>query len=326
MLKKLKNKLVPKIKGSHPVALIGASGWGSNYLKALSLSRNFEIDMVMDINKETLNRIQKKYTYKTTTDINDIINSEVDTVFVVLPNHLHFQFVKMLLENGKNVYIEKPLANSSDEAKELQEIAYKNGVVLYTCHNLAYESYMLKIKEFIENGMLGQIYDIEVERSLPTSFSMKEDDWRNNTNSCPFGPLMQLGIHFVDFFNDIFGEFDIKYSNISTNVANNDDFFYAIINYGEVICRLKFSYISNNIFKLFIHAHKFNLIYDGKELVKVFHNGKIENVKLEKYDSLELSIDEFFKFIKKNNIESNTQRAIHSIESIERLGKYAKEI
>jgi predicted dehydrogenase len=280
----------------------------------------------MDINQEVLSRIGKKYRYKITTEINDIINSEIDTAFVVLPNHLHFEFVKKLLENEKNVYIEKPLVNSSAEAKELYAIANKNNVVLYTCHNLAYENYMLKIKEFIQNGTMGDIYDIDIERSLPTAFSMKENDWRNSSTSCPFGPLMQLGIHFIDFFNDIFGEFNIVYSNISSNVVKNDDLYYGLIGYGSVRCRLKFSYVSSNLFKIFINAQNFNLIYDGSELVKVFHNGKREKVLLEESDSLELSVAVFLELIKEKNIESNTKRAIYSIESIERLGKYAREI
>lgn len=96
--------------GTHKVALIGASGWGSNYLKKLSLSSDFE---VVDINKNVLSTIEKKYKYKVSTDTEDI-----DTVFIITPNHLHYNFAKQLLEREKNVYIEKPLANTSTEAKD----------------------------------------------------------------------------------------------------------------------------------------------------------------------------------------------------------------
>jgi len=326
MLKKIKNKLRPKVKGKLPIALIGASGWGGNYLHRLSLSKDFDINIVMDINQNVLKHIEKKYGYRTVTDIDDIINSEVNTVFIVLPNHLHFEVAKQLLENGKNVYIEKPLANSSDEAKLLNQIAYKNGVILYTCHNLAYESYMLKVKEFIQNGTIGKVYGIEIERSLPTAFNMRDNDWRNDSVSCPFGPLMQLGIHFIDYLNNIFGEFTIEYGAIGSNVIKNDDYFYGVVNYGDISCKLKFSYISHNVFKIVINAEKFDLSFNGKELTKFYHNGKTENITFNQSDSLTVSIDEFYMFIQDKNIKSNTLRAINSIESIERVGIYAREV
>lgn len=170
---------------------------------------------------------------------------------------------------------------------------------------------------------LGKIYEIECERSLSTAFHMNHNDWRNDKEKCPNGPLMQLGIHFIDFFNDMFGDFDIEYSRLENFNAINDDYYIGIINYKDLIIKLKFSYISNNTFNIKINAEKFNLEFDGTELKKIHHNGKIEKIKANKTDSLEYSINEFYSYVKNKNIDSNTNRAINAIE---RLGSYARNI
>ncbi len=324
MLNKIKNKIICKRQGLDRIALIGASGWGSNYLKKLSLDTKFDIQMVMDINEKTLKSIEKKYKYKTTKNLEDILQSDINSVFVALPNHLHFEFVKKLLQAKKNVYIEKPLTNTSMEAKELIELSIKNKVVLYTCHNQSFEWYVKAIGEMIKTNSLGKIFDIDVERSLPTAYSMQEDDWRNYSEKCPTGPLLQLGIHFIDFLNEWFEEFEVVQSSLKSLVATNDDYFIGIIRYHDVPCKLKFSYVSNNIFKIYINAQKFNIYFDGKELKKIYHNGKVALIKIKANDSLQESIDEFYAFIKDKNIESNTQRAVKSIKSIERLARYAR--
>jgi predicted dehydrogenase len=196
---------------------------------------------------------------------------------------------------------------------------------LYTCHNQSFEWYIKAIGEIIKTNSLGKIFDIEVERSLPTAFSMNENDWRNNSEKCPTGPLLQLGIHFIDFLNEWFGEFEIIQSHLSSFVVKNDDYFNALISYEGIFCKLKFSYISNNIFKILINAQNFNIFFDGRELKKIYHNGKVVLIKSKVNDSLQESIDEFYKFIKEKNIQSNTNRAIASIKSIEELRKQCKK-
>lgn len=326
MFKKIKNKIFYKKEGVYAVALVGVSGWGDNYLRKLSLDTKFDIQMIMDINEVTLNNIEKRYKYKTTKKLEDILFSDIDTIFVVLPNHLHFDFVKKLLEAKKNVYIEKPLANTTDEANKLKELAEKNKVILYTCHNQSFEWYIKVIGKIIKKNSLGKIFDIEIERSLPTSFNMKEDDWRNDSLKCPTGPLLQLGVHFIDFLNEWFGEFELVHSSLRSLVAENDDYFSANVKYQDIPCKLKFSYVSNNIFKISINAQSFNLLFDGKELKKIYHNGKVEIVKVKQNDSLQDSIDEFYKFIKEKNIQSNISRTIKVITSIERLENDARNI
>lgn len=305
-----------------PCILIGTSGWGSNYLKRLSRSKQFKITLVVDVDKKQLFKIKHRYGYETSISLETALASNSKVVFLTLPNHLHFYFAKRLLESGKHVYVEKPLCNTPEEANELKKIAEDNNVVLYTCHNFSYEPSMIRLEQELKSSSLGRIFDIEIERSLPTAYSIKKTDWRNNSEYCPYGPLMQLGIHYIDYLNEIFGSFKIMIRDIECYVADNTDYFYAQVKYSKTRLRMKFSYISNNTNKILINAENYNLFFNGKLLYKISHSGKKKRLPLPKNDSLQQSISEFHSFIATNNILSNTQRAIQSIELIYRLGQY----
>lgn len=84
---------------------------------------SFEI--VADANEETAKSAQKKIGFKRiSTDWHDVVTDpDVDLVDIATPNAFHYAVAKAVLENGKNVYCEKPLSISAEESKELAELA-----------------------------------------------------------------------------------------------------------------------------------------------------------------------------------------------------------
>ena len=76
-----------------------------------------------------------------TSDINDIYNDpEIQLVVVTTPSPLHFKLGKEALEHGKNVLIEKPFTETSDEAKELYRLAEEKGLFVQCYQNRRYDS------------------------------------------------------------------------------------------------------------------------------------------------------------------------------------------
>ena len=113
---------------------------------------SFEI--VADANEEAAKSAQKKIGFKRiSTDWNDVVTDpNVDLVDIATPNAFHYVVAKAALENGKNVYCEKPLSISAEESKELAELAKKKGVVNYVgfCGALGdLGSHLLSISQFI---------------------------------------------------------------------------------------------------------------------------------------------------------------------------------
>ena len=92
------------------VGVIGCGIWGKNIV------RNFynlnALNTVCDLDDETLNAILNNYPgTKVTKDFNELINNpEIKAICVITPSHTHFGLVKLALEHGKHVYVEKPIS------------------------------------------------------------------------------------------------------------------------------------------------------------------------------------------------------------------------
>ena len=84
--------------------------------------------------------------------------ADIDAAIVATPAGLHFEHTKLLLEAGKHVFVEKPLALSVAEAEELVALAREKGLVLMVGHTFLYNDVVRWIKDFIDSGELGDIY------------------------------------------------------------------------------------------------------------------------------------------------------------------------
>ena len=142
------------------IAVMGCGLWGRNIVRNFY---NLEVlDTVCDLDEENLAKVKEQYpNVKTTKDFNDILNNpEITAVAVITPSHTHFKFVKMFLESGRHVYVEKPISTSAKEAQTLKEIAEQRGLVLMVGHLLLYHPAVNRLKMLVDDGTLGDIvYD-----------------------------------------------------------------------------------------------------------------------------------------------------------------------
>jgi len=134
------------------------------------------------------------------TDVQDIINdSTIDLVVVVTPSSSHYAMTKKLLEAGKNVLVDKPMAANFDEAKILVDLARKQGLFIMPYQSRRFDSDFLTVKQVIENGYLGRLVDLEVHM----------DHYRPNDGifegPAIDGSLYGHGVHLVDQVVSLFG-------------------------------------------------------------------------------------------------------------------------
>lgn len=141
------------------------------------------------------------------TDYDTVItSSSFDTIYLAIPNSLHFEYAKKALENGKNVICEKPLASNLAEATQLIMLANKNKLFLFDAttnmHLLSYKQLKDDIKQ------IGNIKLVDVDFS---KYSSKYDDFLNGKDASSFdlnlsgGALMDLGIYNISFITGLFG-------------------------------------------------------------------------------------------------------------------------
>jgi predicted dehydrogenase len=101
----------------------------------------------------------------TTTEFDKVINdNEIDAIVIATPVRFHFEMAKKSLESGKHTFIEKPMASSVAECRELIEIAEKNNLTIIVGHTFIYSPPVRKVKEIIDHGSLGDIQYISARR------------------------------------------------------------------------------------------------------------------------------------------------------------------
>ncbi len=144
------------------IAIVGVGYWGKN------LVRNFHqlgrLDMVCDSDTEILKKICNDYSNVTvTSDLETVIDS-ADAVIIATPAATHYELTKKALEAGKDVFVEKPLALTVREGEELVGLAEEKNVILMVGHLLEYHPAVAKLKDLINQGILGKIYYIYSNR------------------------------------------------------------------------------------------------------------------------------------------------------------------
>jgi predicted dehydrogenase len=154
--------------GTSPVrtAVVGLGYWGPNLVRNLQEVPAAEPVWVCDLREDALAAITCRYpTVQATTSLDEVLaDDSVDAVIVATPVSKHFPMASAALEAGKHVFVEKPLAGSSDEAAQLIELAESRGLVLMPGHTFLYSPPVLMIKSLIESGELGEIYFISTSR------------------------------------------------------------------------------------------------------------------------------------------------------------------
>lgn len=135
------------------IGLIGAGYWGANYIRTLK-ELGIEIGMLCDKNIAGL----EKYNLPVTDSLDDVMKSDCGGVIVCTPVTTHYKIVKDLLLAGKNVMCEKVFTQTSEQAKELTDLAEVNGLKLLICHTFIYNSCYQFVKQFIADGGLGEVY------------------------------------------------------------------------------------------------------------------------------------------------------------------------
>ena len=148
------------------VGVIGYGYWGPNLVRNFMAAPDSSVVSVADLREERLQPLRKLYpSLKTSRDAAGVINDPaVDAVIIATPVSSHFELAMSALKAGKHVLVEKPLATTSDQARELIDVAAARNLVLLVDHTFVYTDAVRKMRELITTGALGEIYYYDAVR------------------------------------------------------------------------------------------------------------------------------------------------------------------
>jgi predicted dehydrogenase len=146
--------------------IVGLGYWGPNLARNISEHPRSELTWMCDLNPDALHVAASRHPGTRTTSSFEamLADPELDAVAIVTPVSTHYELAMAALEAGKHVFIEKPLAASSQQALDLIRRAEENGLVLLPGHTFLYSPPVIKIKELLDAGELGEIYFISMSR------------------------------------------------------------------------------------------------------------------------------------------------------------------
>ncbi|MEJ3403947.1 Gfo/Idh/MocA family oxidoreductase [Rathayibacter sp. YIM 133350] len=148
------------------VAVIGAGYWGPNLARVFSTSALWNLAVICDLDIALAQKVAARVGgARVTTDVAEVFaDPSIDAVAIATPARTHHPIAMAALAAGKHVLVEKPLADSGERGRAMAGLAADSGLVLMADHTYCYTPAVLKIRELIEEGALGDILFIDSVR------------------------------------------------------------------------------------------------------------------------------------------------------------------
>ena len=143
------------------IGVVGAGHLGKHHIKHLSNHKGVDFIGVFDTNEDSLKNICDEFSVKPIQSLEELI-SLCEAVNIVTPTNTHFDIARKFLNQKKDVFIEKPLTNTVEEALSLINLAKTNECIVQVGHIERFNPTINKLKELVDNP-----HYIEIERLAP---------------------------------------------------------------------------------------------------------------------------------------------------------------
>jgi myo-inositol 2-dehydrogenase/D-chiro-inositol 1-dehydrogenase len=190
------------------VAVIGLGRMGKLHMNNCFYIDGIRVVAAADQSKNSLARAKSigiPRLYTSYADLLDDRTLNLDAAIICLPNFLHVDSISHALEVGLNVFVEKPMANSSEECRKIVSLVKKSGRKLMIGHSSRFVDAVEKMKVSADRGHIGSLEALTMEevingpfehRSVPTPVP----EWWFDPSKVGGGALMDLGYHLIDLF------------------------------------------------------------------------------------------------------------------------------
>lgn len=141
------------------IAIIGTGHWGPNLIRNFNSDPRVQLKKICDIDADRAKAVAVHYRdLEATSNIDEILHDpSIHAIVICTPTATHFDIARAALAKGKHVFIEKPMATSSDECEQLVRLAAQKHLKLMVGHVFLYNPAIQYIEKLIHDGELGKI-------------------------------------------------------------------------------------------------------------------------------------------------------------------------
>jgi len=196
--------------------LIGCGRVAPRHAQSLIQVPDTQLVAVADVREDRASRFSAEYGAQAYTNYEDMLaRPDIDAVTICVPSGLHAQVAIDVLQAGKHVLVEKPIALNLDDADRMIATAREKGLRLGVVLQNRYNSPVQQVRTLIDQGRLGKLYlgSVCVRWYRPQSYY--EDDW-HGTRSMDGGALMNQSIHHLDALQWFMGPVASVYAYTAT--------------------------------------------------------------------------------------------------------------
>ncbi len=206
-------------------AVIGVGNMGRHHARNYHEIPGVCLAAIADSDQKIAREIADKYDARAYSDYHQMLETEkLDVVSIAVPTELHKKIAIDCITKGIHILIEKPIAATVSEAKEIVQKAKNKGIKFTVGHIERFNPAVLKLKEMIEAGKLGEIVTIATFRLGPTPTQIRDAN-----------VVIDIAVHDIDIMNWLFGKLPQKITAYGGNALHRtkEDHVEAFLNYGQ---------------------------------------------------------------------------------------------
>lgn len=179
--------------------------WGKSILEAARGSQKVRITVCASRTSLTAEKAAQEYGIRAAGGFEELLREEIDGVVIACPHHLHHEQTIAAARAGKHVLIEKPIANTVREAREMAGACRQAGVVLSVGHSQRRLAGVRTAKRMIASGAHGQPMNATAYAGLRGVDMYGLGHWLLDGDKNPGGSLYMMGVHFTETLQYIIG-------------------------------------------------------------------------------------------------------------------------
>ncbi len=189
------------------IGIVGLGRWARVLTRAAQKSSRFEIVAGYSRSEEKRQGYEQEFGIAAVPDLDSLLDDpEIKGVILTVPNEQHLPVAEQVARAGKQVYTEKPIANTLESGLAIEALQERYGVQVMVGHSARLLKGVRLMREAMDSGELGRVVFMEANFSNERALEITPDTWRWYRDKAPGGPLSQLAIHQFDTLHYLGGE------------------------------------------------------------------------------------------------------------------------
>ncbi|MEA1993789.1 MAG: Gfo/Idh/MocA family oxidoreductase [Euryarchaeota archaeon] len=275
------------------VGVIGVGSMGKHHARVYSELSGVELTGIADTNKEIADHLAEKYDTKAFVNYKELLNQDIDAVSIAVPTTLHKKVTLDCMEHGVDVLIEKPIADTLENAHDIKRKAEKEDIKVMIGHILRFHPVIEKTKEMVESGSFGEVVSITAKRVGPYNPRIRD-----------VGIITDLGVHDIDIISYLYND------EIESVYACAGSVLHSFEDHANILLKFKNGH-AGSIETNWLTPHKIRLMtLVGNEgiasvdyissSITVYNETEERDIDVEKKEPLKNELEHFVDCVKNN--------------------------